>query len=157
LIPRPARHLRGLILVAGLLILLAGCSGPVEVPPPTPSEDAAGICRSLIATLPETVDGHDRRETDPASDYTAAWGDPAIILACGVTKPPGLGPASQCFEVNGVGWFAEQQEQRVRFTTIGREAFVQVIVPKDHAPEANPLVDLAAPITRQIPVVDACV
>lgn len=142
-----------------MIALLAGCSGPVTLDAPTPPDDAAAACRALLAATPDAVDGHDRRETDPASDYTAAWGDPAITLACGVAEPDALGPASQCFEVNGVGWFAERRDEQgeVRFTTIGRETVVQAVVPTDYAPEANPLVDLATPIKQHVPVSDPCV
>lgn len=144
---------------ASLIVLLAGCSGPVTLDAPKPPDEATAACRGMLAATPDTVDGHDRRETEPVSDFTAAWGDPAITVVCGVAEPDALGPASQCFEVNGVGWFAERREQQgeVRFTTIGREAVVQAVVPTDYAPEANPLVDLAAPIKEHVAVVDPCV
>ena len=44
----------------------------------------------------------------------------------GVQQPPGLSHGSECFEVNGVGWFAEEAEGGYLFTTIGRPAFVEV-------------------------------
>ena len=71
-------------------------------------------------------------------------------------KPPGLGPESECFEVNGVGWFAEEAQGGYLFTTIGRPAYVQVGVPTDYAPEANALVDIADAVTK-LPVDQPCV
>ena len=32
----------------------------------------------------------------------AAWGDPAVVLRCGVPKPDALKRTSACFEVDGV-------------------------------------------------------
>jgi hypothetical protein len=139
-----------------MAIGLAGCAGPVELTAPNPPADVRDECRALITDSPDVVEQEQRREVEPISPYTSAWGDPAITLACGVAKPDGLNRASECLEVNGVGWFSEQREDDFRFTTIGRETYVQVVVPSDYTP-ANPLVDLAAPIKENIPVVTPCV
>lgn len=94
--------------------------------------------------LPATLDGHDKRPTEPVSQRTAAWGDPAIALRCGVPVPARLRPTTQLITVNGVDWFGEQHAEGWTFTATGRRAYVEVVVPKDYAPEVNPLVDLAA-------------
>ncbi|MDP9418498.1 MAG: DUF3515 domain-containing protein, partial [Actinomycetota bacterium] len=95
-----------------------------------------------------------RRATDPDSPYAAAWGDPSIVLRCGVARPAALRPESQVLTVNGVDWLAEEKESGYRFTTSGRAAFVEVVVPDDYAPEVDPLVDLAAPVKATVPVHD---
>jgi len=135
--------------------LLAGCSADVSAP--QPSGRTASLCRALVAATPDTVDGEKRRSVDPRSPFTSAWGRPAITLACGVTKPAGLNAASKCWEVNGVGWYSEQRKDDIRWTTIGRRAYVQVTVPNKYAPQANPLVDLAAAVSRHNPIVQPCV
>jgi hypothetical protein len=141
-----------------LAVLLTGCSGPAQVSPPSPSGDTASLCRRLLTAAPDKVDDQSARDVRPDSPYTAAWGDPAITLACGVAKPAGLNAASQCFEVNGVGWYVENRSDTYRFTTIGRRAFVQVTVPRHYGPQpANALIDLAEPISDHIPVVTPCV
>ncbi|QDP97231.1 DUF3515 domain-containing protein [Microlunatus elymi] len=146
------------IALAGLLtIMVVGCSGPVRLTPPTPTGGTATICRHLVSATPDVVDDQDRVKTEPISPYTSAWGKPAITLACGVGKPAGLNAASQCFEVNGVGWYAEDRNGDYRFTTIGRKAYVQVVVPDKYAPQANPLIDLAKPIKDTVPVIKNCV
>lgn len=137
-------------------MLLAACSGPVGLAAPTPVGRARTICRELISHTPDVVDGQRRREIAHPSPYTAAWGDPAITLSCGVSKPPGLNAASECFEVNGVGWFSEQRPDGYRFTTIGRKAYAQVVVPKKYVP-SDPLVDLSKAINDHLPVVHRCV
>jgi hypothetical protein len=135
--------------------LLTGCARTVTVPDPAPSGRTAEICSALLADLPAAVLGQDRREVTPGR-YSAAWGDPTITLRCGVTKPPRLGPASACYEVNGVGWFSENGTGGLIFTTIGRPAYVEVAVPSAYAPEANALVDLAAVVSRHDPVQQPC-
>ncbi len=99
--------------------------------------------------------GGDRRTVEPGS-WSAAWAKPAITLRCGVPRPAKLRPTSSCFEVNGVGWFAEQASGGYLFTTIGRTAYVEVAVPVDYAPEAGALTDVAATITAHDPLVSPC-
>ena len=105
--------------------------------------------------LPGTVLEGKRRTVTPGQ-FIAAWGNPPISLRCGVDKPPGLTAASDCFEVNGVGWYTEQAAKGYLFTTIGRTAYIEVGVPSHYAPEANALVDLAAVVSAHDPLLQAC-
>ena len=149
-----ARRRPALTLVAALA-LLTGCTGTVTVPEPTPDDADRSTCTALVAALPDEVEGGLRRTTEPGV-LTAAWGDPPITLRCGVSAPPGLTPSSECLEINGVGWFSEDAEGGVLFTTIGRAAFVEVAVPADYSPPVNPLVDLAAAVATHDPVEQPC-
>jgi hypothetical protein len=132
-----------------------GCARTVTMTDPTPSAQVREQCAAVMAVLPEAVLDQRRRTVEPGR-LSAAWGDPTITLRCGVDRPPGLGAESDCFEVNGVGWFAEQAEGGYLFTTIGRPAYVQVGVPTEYAPEANALVDVAEAV-KKIPVRQPCV
>jgi hypothetical protein len=58
--------------------------------------------------------------------------------------------------VNGVGWFSEDAEGGVLFTTVGRAVFVEVGVPQAYAPEVDPLVDLAPAVSAHDPLVQPC-
>jgi len=140
---------------AGLVLLTAGCSSGsngVSVAVPTPSSSAAALsCSHLDASLPHTVQGQASRTTSPDSPLTAAWGDPAITLSCGVATPPALTPTSQLVVVNGVSWLPQQLTHGYRFTTVRRVANVQVDVPDAYSPEAGALADLAQPIKQTIP------
>ncbi|MGP4002017.1 DUF3515 domain-containing protein [Streptomyces sp. 8N706] len=146
---------------AALLIAAAGCSftdGTGARPVPTPSAAAAGMCRALQGQLPRTVDGLDRSSTGPESDFAADWGDPAVQLRCGVSRPEVLTPGSEHYnptadavEVNGVTWLLEKQDDGYRFTTTGRKAFVELTVPGKYAPEVDPLTDLASAVKKTVP------
>jgi hypothetical protein len=143
------------VLGAAALLALGACSRTVTMTDPEPSTAVRQTCAAVMATLPATVLDQPRRTVEPGV-LSAAWGDPTITLRCGVAKPPGLGDASECFEVNGVGWFAEEAEGGFLFTTIGRPAYVQLGVPTEYAPEANALVDVAEAVEK-IPVDRPCV
>lgn len=144
-----------------MLAAAVGCSfadGGGTPSVPTPSPQAAEFCRALHEELPKTVDGLELRTTEPASDFTAAWGDPAVRLRCGVPRPEVLTPGSDRYdptadaaEVNGVSWLLEQQDDGYRFTTTGRKAFVELTVPGEYAPEINALTDLADAVARTVP------
>jgi len=131
----------------------------VAVSPPAPPAVVAKLCQMLHAALPQTVDGLRQRTTDPASPYTAAWGDPAVVLRCGTPSPdiltPGnahYNPTTDAAEIDGVAWLVEQQPQgSYRFTTTDREAWVEVSVPSTYAPQVNPLTDLASAINKTLP------
>jgi hypothetical protein len=148
------------LLVAALgLLLVAGCSpGPAPVPVPSPAPEVTAACTGLMKELPAKVLDRKRRKTSPESALTAAYGDPAIELTCGVAPPAGLAEAlSQCFEVNGVGWFAKQDENGYIFTTIGRSVYVEVAVPNKYSPEANALTDVADVVHNHDKLVTRCI
>ncbi len=134
---------------------LAGCGdGAVAVDPPAPPGAARAACSRLSEALPDEIHGLAKRSTDPSSPFIRAWGDPAVVLRCGVARPRTLRPESQVIGVNRVEWLAEEQESGYRFTSTGRGAFVEVTVPDDYAPEVDPLVDLAPAMKRALPVRD---
>lgn len=140
--------------VAPLLILAAvtsGCSGALDVTPPADVEPAAAqVCADLVDVLPNTVAAQERRSTDPESLLTAAWGEPAIVLRCGVPRPAALTRSSQLVSVNGVDWFAEQLTEGYLFTTYGRQAYIEVTVPDDYAPEVGPVTELSAAVAEAV-------
>lgn len=80
--PRP-RLARAWIVVPALLV--GGCASAVPVDPATHATDPA--CAALVLATPDSLgNGLTRRHT--TAQATTAWGDPAIVLRCGV-EPPG--------------------------------------------------------------------
>lgn len=133
-----------------------GAAGGVAVP--SPSASAARMCGALHDALPPKVDGLSKRSVSPVSDLTAGWGDPTVVLRCGVPRPEMLTPGSAVYnptadavEVNGVSWLIEKTDDGYRFTTTGRRTFVEVTVPADYAPEVDPLTDLGRAVETTIP------
>lgn len=133
------------------MLLLPGCGfGAVDVPTHQPLPGTEQMCASLVAALPEVVSDAVRREVRPASDGVAAWGQPPIILRCGVAEPTGLDPTLAVLSVAGVDWRSLDGEGGTFFVTTGRAAVVEVAVPDDYAPEADVLVDLAPAISAAL-------
>ncbi|WP_189149940.1 DUF3515 domain-containing protein [Streptomyces lacrimifluminis] len=147
-----------------LLIVVTGCSSADDsaaVTVPEPDGKATTLCRNLDKALPAKVDGLSRDDPEPRSALTAGWGSsPAIILRCGVVRPPkmtdpkvatGSDPDAVGGEVNGVGWLMEKRDDgSSRFTTSSRLAYVEVTVPSGRD-TSGALVDLAAAIKNAVP------
>ena len=122
----------------------------MQVEPPTPDAAARQVCSRLVPALPSHLDAATRRVTRPTDPLTVAWGEPPLVLRCGVERPAGLSPTSEILEVEGVEWFLVESDAGFTFTTVGRTASVELLVPAsvDWSAATAPLVDLAAAITR---------
>jgi len=157
-VPRGAplsRALRAVLLLAGV-VGTAGCTGsgpaagPVEVPPPSLAGAAVDrACRALLAELPDEVAGDAaRRQVQPDTGRTAAWGDPPVVLECGVPAPERDEPP---FVVNGVGFTTRDVGSATRWTTYGRTVRAAVTVPDDYS-GGDVMVGLTAALGRALPV-----
>ncbi|WP_329378849.1 DUF3515 domain-containing protein [Streptomyces sp. NBC_01351] len=145
------------VLAAMAFVALSACSpGDSEArvdPPPTPPAEVAGLCAALHGELPETVAGLARTRTEPESALTAAWGGSAIVLRCGIPKPPAMAdPKQEGVNVNGVAWLLEKLDNGdFRFTTGLRRAYTEVLVDKEHATDAGMLVGLSTAVAKAVP------
>ncbi|MEU8654053.1 DUF3515 domain-containing protein [Streptomyces sp. NPDC048737] len=150
--PRPA-----VLPPLALLLVAVGCSsadGDVSAVVPSPSATVTELCRNLDRTLPSSVDDQHRRDPSPASALTAGWGNPAIILRCGVERPAEMSNTeADGVEVNGVGWLLQKRDDgSFRFTTALRTAYVEVTIPEERTADGlAPLVDLAPAVKKAIP------
>lgn len=141
-------HRRPRLITAAALaaIALAGCSSTVETAKPDKASDPA--CARAAKKWPKTVAQGETREVSVDSPAVRAWGDPAIIARCGLTSP---GPTTdQCIDASGVDWVARDLKDGKAFVTYGREPAIEVLVPKDYAPEPLVLGAFAA-AAKQIP------
>ncbi len=145
----------GVVLVAGLA--LTGCGRQVAV---EPAQQPPAICSDLIAALPETVDGAGRRPTTPVSPATAAWGEPPIVVRCGVAQPAALTSTSVLLEVDGIGWLPEPLAAGTLFTAVefpdpepGEGSvlpFVEVAIPQEYQSPGGIIADISAAITNDL-------
>ncbi len=124
---------------------------------PSPGPEVAEACTALIQAMPAKVLDAERRKTEPPSALTTAYGDPPIEVTCGVATPAGMAEAqSQCFEVNGVGWYAQEVTNGFVFTTIGRKVYLELAVPSKYKPEANALTDVSDMIKAHNTLITPC-
>jgi hypothetical protein len=75
------------------------------------------------------------------------------MLRCGVALPAALAPTAQLTVVNGVAWFPEPAGSAMpgRFTAVGRQAYVEVVVPAVDSPAGPILVAVSDAIAAVVP------
>lgn len=113
----------------------AQSSGPLPAvsvaPPPAPTAAISAGCTKIFTKLPVKLGQLDPRATDTDSSFVVAWGDPAIVLRCGVPKPAALNSptAAQLVDVDGVLWQPVLGKRQAVYTTVDRAVYVEVSVP----------------------------
>ncbi len=143
---------RPALVALGLGLALGGCGFGPGSDPPTPGPDAgSAACTGLLERLPKRVLDRERNDLDVAG--SAAWGDPAIVLRCGVPAP---GPSANCLEVNQLEWIFTETKDVFRFVTHDRIPAVEVTVPTsiDRTMASGALVDLE-PAVKPLPESEA--
>jgi hypothetical protein len=117
--------------------------------PPSPAPATANACVQVFGKLPVQLGTLAPRRTDTDSSFVAAWGDPAVVIRCGVAKPATFGSpdAAQLLDVNAVLWQPDPQRSRTVYTTVDRSVYIEVSVP---AGADQPLPLLAAAV-RALP------
>jgi hypothetical protein len=89
------------------------------------------------------LDGEPSRRVQSDSPYAYAWGDPAIVLVCGVDRPEGYVTGAAAIQINGVQWYVDTSDaDSTVWTTVDRPVYVQISLP--------PSVD-SAPVTALTP------
>lgn len=128
--------------------------------PPSPSGATAAACAAVIDALPLRLGGLSARAVQGAAGTwdVVAWGEPAIVLRCGIGRPTRLVPGSDDFVIDvgdGRGhraeWFHAQRNSDDVFTTIDRSVYIDVSVPTDQA--YQPLPVLTGAIATVLPAV----
>ena len=146
-------------LLALVLAVAASACGSVEIRATPVSGSERAACTRLVAALPDSVSDQ-RRRTSGGSSLGAAWGDPAIVLRCGVGKPADYDPLTGCQRVDGVDWYVPAEALHpgtdVVITTLGRTPAVEVTLPAAYRPPAAAMVDLGAAIRTHTRVVAPC-
>ena len=148
------------------MLILSACGGPVDVTAPQPDSGAAAQCRTLLDRLPTRIDGQQERDVSPSGSLAAAWGDPPIVLRCGVARPAALTATSFCLQVSGVGWLptvdgkeddmTHPPDGTAVFTTIGRSPIIEVSVPSAYSPQPETLPAFASAIRSSTTLARPC-
>ncbi len=129
------------------LLLVSGCGGVEDTHVQGADRTA---CRALVSALPTHVSGQKLAERLPEVPG-ATWGDPSIVLRCGVGTPKDYDPTTGCQTADGLDWYVpakgmNDQSADVVMTTIGRDPRVEVTLPAKYRPPVGAMVDLAPSI-----------
>ena len=157
-----------LLTLAGVLglaaSLVSGCGkDPVSIPTLRLTAATQAQCQRLTDALPDTLADQDRRKTQPAAALAGAWGDPPLVVQCGVPRPRELTRLSQCVVVDGVGWFVPPDQEAdpdadATLTTLGYRPYLQLTVPAKYrgADLGAAEVELAPIVKQYLTLVHSC-
>lgn len=116
-------------------------------------------CTALTAALPDELGGLVRRAIqqadDPSLTAVAAWGEPAVILRCGVPTPAELSCSSAVQEVSGVAWLPLSSGGDTTYFVADRSVRVALTIP-DGVTSTGPWQDASKLIAATLPQRDIC-
>jgi hypothetical protein len=109
-------------------------------------------CRALLAAIPDELDaGVRRRPVTGDATRTAAWGDPAVTLQCGVP----LGDQTRTpLRIDDFPLVTDERGKAVTYTTVDRAVNVAIRVPKSYESQVYLLLPLVAAL-KTLPATDA--
>lgn len=112
------------------------------------------ICARVISALPLELAGLDLRRTEskPPSPSIVAWGDPPIVLRCGVSRPRELNPSltKQLFQIDGVLFLPDRGSSDTVWTVVDRSVYLDVTVPNSYRqPPLGPIADAISKVLRK--------
>ncbi|HEY2949025.1 MAG TPA: DUF3515 domain-containing protein [Micromonosporaceae bacterium] len=127
---------------------------PVTMAAPHLDDRTAVICRALLAALPDRIRDLPRRPVTAGPEQNAAYGDPAIQLACGGARPA-VAPTDFLLVMDGVCWRSSQSPDHTAWTTADRAVPVRVTVPADYAQPAQWVNEFSAAVVTAVPSASA--
>ena len=152
---------RGVVACAVLLAATGCSSGPPEIDGRTSRRRRTPPASPSSPTCPTPSSGEKAVEVTGATAYGAAWGDPAIVLTCGVDAVD-LTDVPQCVDADDIGWLVSDEDAEgdgdATFTADGYRPRVRLEVPEDYLPErgAGALAELAAPLKQHLKLKESC-
>jgi hypothetical protein len=124
---------------------------PVEVPPVTPEAEAH--CPGLMAELPLELAGEPSRRVQSDSPFAYAWGEPPIVLLCGVDRPAGWVVGAAAIQIDGVQWYVDTGDPAgTVWTTVDRPVHIRVSLPA--SVDSAPVTVLSRLIGSALPYVE---
>lgn len=160
----------GLLLVVALVVTAVVVAGQIESSPvadtsplAVPSVPAPGAsgkwCGELHEALPDTVGDQPQRQVIGDYRSIAVWGDPAIILRCGLDDPAELDCASALttFTAPGAGsvsWLRLEDSASITYFAVDRPVRIAVSLPPGSG--ADPLMDISAAVASALPEQPVC-
>lgn len=155
------------LLASAIAIPVAAAAGiatfvlnkPDDTPPPAtsavkvtpPDATHAKRCADLALELPYKLDDLTQRRVTPASEQVVAWGDPEVVLRCGVAVAS-YSPTTQILGINGVEWVTRDDDGATVWTSVSLPVPVEVTVPAKYRDTAATLMlnPLAAPLLANL-------
>ena len=155
------------VIIAVIVLAAIINSRPVSTaadPLAVSSVDAPGAstvaCTSLMAALPDPLGQLARRQLvqgdDPLLAGVAAWGEPAVVLRCGLPTPAELTCSAPVQVVGGVAWLPLYGDDG-SITYLAADRAVRVALTVPQGTSTGPWQQMSQLIGSTLPVREICV
>jgi Protein of unknown function (DUF3515) len=128
-------------------------SSTVSVQAPAVNDRARIVCRGFIAQLPGTVRDLNRRPVSAGPELNAAYGQPPIVVRCGVPAAS-FPPTATLYTLSGVCFYAAKQDAETVWTTVDRQVPVAVTVPNSYSGAGQWVTEFSDDIAGAVPSLD---
>jgi hypothetical protein len=117
---------------------------------PPLSAQASVACRALLSQLPAALRDRPRRPVTAGAEQNAAFGDPAVTLACGAGPRPSFAPTADLLSLNNVCWYETDGKDGTTWYAIDREVPITVHLPPAYQPAAQWVIEFSDPIAGSV-------
>ncbi|AZI58468.1 DUF3515 domain-containing protein [Nakamurella antarctica] len=170
---RAARRLRwqifagltALLVAITAIAVLANHFGSLPAADPN-AKVAAGVvdqpasstpeCAALDAALPAEIATLTRREMAVNEPGVAAWGEPPVVMRCGLADPLELTCSSSLEVLNAVAWFALTDPDSRSTTFIAVDRAVRVALTVDNSQGVGPVQAFSNVLAKVLPERAVC-
>ncbi|MCG5471344.1 DUF3515 domain-containing protein [Micromonospora sp. LAH09] len=125
-------------------------TAPVEMAAPALAARPATVCRALLSQLPASIRDLTQRPVTAGPEQNAAYGDPALTVACGGTEPE-FPSTDEVWTVNRVCWHLAEQADAAVLSTVDRETLVTVRVPRSYEQPLQWVPTISSTIVATVP------
>lgn len=121
---------------------------------PAPAADSAD-CALVLAALPEELEGGElgalerRQLRAPIPVGAAGWGEPPVVLRCGLGRPSELTATSQLLTISGVQFLEIPSTGMSTWVAVDRSVYIAVALPPNSGSGA--LQQIATVIKHTLP------
>lgn len=133
-------------------------TGPVPVATVgQPGADSAA-CNSLMRKLPTDLAGSKQRPIEGGGNGIAAWGDPTIILRCGLETPEQLNCSAALTQVDAVAWLelANDGLPDTTYIAADRSVRIAVTIPDGTGTGTGPIQQISDIVSATLPARQPC-
>ncbi|MGW5557986.1 DUF3515 family protein [Micromonospora sp. NPDC003944] len=123
---------------------------PVQMAAPALAARPATVCRALLSQLPASIRDLAQRPVTAGPEQNAAYGDPALTVACGGTEPT-FPSTDEVWTVNRVCWHLAEQADAAVLSTVDRETLITVRVPRSYEQPLQWLPAISSTIVASVP------
>jgi hypothetical protein len=122
----------------------------LELDSPALGPEAEESCTALMGNLPLELAGQPSRRVQSETPFVYAWGEPPVVLTCGVGRPAGWTVGASAIQINGVQWHVDTSDPGARvWTAVDRPVSVEVRLPA--GVDSAPVTALTVPLAEALP------